>query len=77
MFGKRQFDLLGLLAGASIHWYGKKGVSKNRKLGHVTIVGESADDTSAKLAQIDPEAADALARSDCNLFQSILMSSRR
>lgn len=28
--------------GASVHWYGKEGVKKNRKIGHITFVGTSA-----------------------------------
>ena len=45
-----------------MHWYGKKGVSKNRKLGHITIVGNSAEETVDHLRQIDSAAADALTK---------------
>ena len=47
-----------------MHWYGKKGVSKNRKLGHVTIIGTSAEEAASRLQQLDPAAAEALQRSD-------------
>ena len=53
-------DFLLACEGASVHWYGKKGVSKNRKLGHVTIVGQSAEETLQRLSQIDSDAAERL-----------------
>ena len=43
-----------------MHWYGKKGVSRNRKVGHVTIVGDSAEEVADRLSQIEPAAAEAL-----------------
>ena len=48
--------------GASVHWYGKDGVSAGRKVGHVTIVGASRDQARARLAAVDPAAAAALAK---------------
>jgi len=51
-----------LSAGATVHWYGKKGVSLNRKVGHITIVGATAEETVSSLSQIEPEAAKALQR---------------
>ena len=47
-------------AGATVHWYGKKGVSLNRKVGHITIVGDSAQEVTDRLSQIEPAAAEAL-----------------
>ena len=49
-----------IATGASVHWYGKKGVSKKRKIGHVTIVGDSAEQACDRLSDIDPKAAQSL-----------------
>lgn len=57
-----------------MHWYGKKGVSKNRKLGHITIVGSSAEETADRLSQLDPTAAEALQRSFLDFFECKLES---
>ncbi|MFB6150351.1 MAG: 5-(carboxyamino)imidazole ribonucleotide synthase [Haloarculaceae archaeon] len=35
---------------AHLHWYGKRGVYRLRKMGHVTLVGEPADDAGDLLA---------------------------
>ena len=48
--------------GASVHWYGKDGVSVGRKVGHVTIVGATRDQARARLAAVDPAAVAALAK---------------
>lgn len=45
-----------------MHWYGKKGVSKKRKIGHITIVDSSAGETLDKLAQLNADAAESLKR---------------
>lgn len=50
--------LMGLAygtAGASIHWYGKAGVSPQRKIGHVTIIGEDRKQCRERLKKIHPE----------------------
>jgi len=39
-------------AGATAHWYGKEGVKKNRKIGHITVVGESITQALARVAYI-------------------------
>ena len=57
-----------------MHWYGKKGVSKNRKLGHITIVGSSAEETADRLSQVDTTAAEALQRSFLDLLECKLNS---
>lgn len=49
--------------GASVHWYGKDGVAKGRKVGHVTILGRSRAEARARLAAVDADAAVALERS--------------
>lgn len=49
------------VAGASVHWYGKDGVSVGRKVGHVTVVGGTRAEARARLAAIDPAAVAALA----------------
>jgi phosphoribosylaminoimidazole carboxylase len=47
--------------GASVHWYGKHGVSPQRKVGHVTFVGADGAQARARLAAVDPRAAAAMA----------------
>lgn len=47
-------------AGAAVHWYGKKGVSNKRKIGHITLVGDSAEETTERLAMINEDAAQSL-----------------
>ena len=47
-------------AGAAVHWYGKKGVSTKRKIGHITLVGNSAEETTERLAMINEDAAQSL-----------------
>jgi phosphoribosylaminoimidazole carboxylase len=49
--------------GASVHWYGKDGVAKGRKVGHVTILGRSRAEARARLARVDADAALALEKS--------------
>lgn len=43
-----------------MHWYGKAGVSRNRKIGHITIVGPNRAACRQRLAMVAPEAAAAL-----------------
>ncbi|KAJ6842243.1 phosphoribosylaminoimidazole carboxylase, chloroplastic isoform X1 [Iris pallida] len=38
--------------GASVHWYGKPEMRKQRKMGHITIVGPSMNIVKARLDQI-------------------------
>ncbi|KAJ6853629.1 phosphoribosylaminoimidazole carboxylase, chloroplastic isoform X1 [Iris pallida] len=38
--------------GASVHWYGKTEMRKQRKMGHITIVGPSMNIVKARLDQI-------------------------
>ena len=45
-----------------MHWYGKKGVTKNRKIGHITVVADTAEEAQSRLSTIDAEAAQALER---------------
>jgi len=44
--------------GASVHWYGKAEVKKNRKIGHITVVGTSAVDCLAKVRIIQGQPAE-------------------
>lgn len=53
---------LGTDAGATVHWYGKQGFSKNRKVGHITIVAASSEEAVSRLAAIEQPAADSLKR---------------
>lgn len=46
--------------GASVHWYGKADVVRQRKIGHITIVGRDAAECRARLRALDPSAADAV-----------------
>jgi len=41
--------------GASVHWYGKAEVSPQRKIGHVTFVGNTRQQCRERLAKVDPE----------------------
>ena len=41
--------------GSSVHWYGKAGVSPQRKIGHVTMVGEDRAQCRVRLHHIDSE----------------------
>ena len=50
--------LMGLAygtAGASVHWYGKAGVSPQRKIGHVTIIGDDRKQCRNRLHRIQPD----------------------
>ena len=42
--------------GASVHWYGKREVAAQRKVGHVTIIAPDAASAHRSLAAIDPRA---------------------
>ncbi|CAD7701005.1 unnamed protein product [Ostreobium quekettii] len=48
------------LPGAVAHWYGKEGITKRRKIGHINIVGESREAVREQLATLDQLAANAL-----------------
>jgi phosphoribosylaminoimidazole carboxylase len=41
--------------GASVHWYGKEGVAPQRKIGHVTIIGDDRATCRERLQRIDSE----------------------
>lgn len=45
-----------------MHWYGKKGFSKNRKIGHITIVADTVEEAQARLARIEASAEEDLKR---------------
>lgn len=49
------------MPGASVHWYGKAEVARQRKVGHVTIVAPDAAEARSRLSAVDPDAAAALA----------------
>ncbi|GAA0243686.1 5-(carboxyamino)imidazole ribonucleotide synthase [Haladaptatus pallidirubidus] len=61
--------------GASFHWYGKREVRPLRKMGHVTLVGDSVgsesptDEASAVESSIDDLLADARSLTDSLTFQ--------
>jgi phosphoribosylaminoimidazole carboxylase len=40
------------MPGATVHWYGKEEVKKNRKIGHITVVAESVTLALAKIRVI-------------------------
>lgn len=46
--------------GASVHWYGKAEVARQRKIGHVTFVGRSNEECRRRLRAVDEGAADAV-----------------
>lgn len=39
--------------GATVHWYGKKEVRKQRKMGHITVVGDSFAEISGVLKRLE------------------------
>ena len=43
-----------------MHWYGKGEVSRQRKVGHVTVTAATPAEARARLALIDPAAARSL-----------------
>ncbi|RYD55499.1 MAG: 5-(carboxyamino)imidazole ribonucleotide synthase [Sphingobacteriales bacterium] len=40
------------ISGSHLHWYGKKGGSEGRKMGHVTILGSTIEDAENKAQKI-------------------------
>uniref|UniRef100_A0A6S8IX41 phosphoribosylaminoimidazole carboxylase n=1 Tax=Dunaliella tertiolecta TaxID=3047 RepID=A0A6S8IX41_DUNTE len=46
--------------GAKVHWYGKDGMKKGRKVGHINVSGASREEARARLAMMDPGATEAL-----------------
>jgi len=56
--------------GATVHWYGKDGVAKGRKVGHVTILGRSRAEARARLSEVDADAALALEKSSSSSSSS-------
>jgi hypothetical protein len=46
--------------GASVHWYGKADVARQRKVGHITVTAATPAEARARLALIDPAAARSL-----------------
>eukprot|EP00252_Welwitschia_mirabilis_P024987 TRINITY_DN7646_c0_g1_i1.p1 TRINITY_DN7646_c0_g1~~TRINITY_DN7646_c0_g1_i1.p1 ORF type:complete len:660 (-),score=161.06 TRINITY_DN7646_c0_g1_i1:145-2124(-) len=44
-----------LVPGASVHWYGKLEMRKQRKMGHITLIGPSLDILRSKLKSIVQE----------------------
>ncbi|KAK9811859.1 hypothetical protein WJX72_011292 [[Myrmecia] bisecta] len=43
--------------GASVHWYGKREVAKQRKIGHITITADTTAECRSRLRAIDSRAA--------------------
>ena len=43
-----------------MHWYGKAEVARQRKVGHVTVTAATPAEARARLALIDPAAAQSL-----------------
>ncbi|GBG71530.1 hypothetical protein CBR_g8948 [Chara braunii] len=43
------------IPGASIHWYGKQEIRKQRKMGHITVVGPSLEVVRNRMAKIRGE----------------------
>lgn len=40
------------IKGASVHWYGKKEIKPQRKMGHITIVGNSLEELIKQVGQL-------------------------
>ncbi|GFH05534.1 ATP-grasp domain-containing protein [Haematococcus lacustris] len=63
---RRAHDVMArayLTPGTNVHWYGKDGMKKGRKVGHININGGSRAEARARLAALDPAAAASLTRS--------------
>ncbi|KAJ1467844.1 hypothetical protein T484DRAFT_1857418, partial [Baffinella frigidus] len=45
------------VAGATVHWYGKEDVKKNRKVGHITVCAGSAVEALNRVAEIQGKPA--------------------
>jgi len=61
--------------GASVHWYGKSEVVAQRKIGHITIVGESNGVVRKGLRAIDAAAADAVEAATIKVQNELTMTS--
>jgi phosphoribosylaminoimidazole carboxylase len=61
--------------GASVHWYGKSEVAAQRKIGHITIVGESNGVVRKGLRAIDAAAADAVEAATIKVRNELTMTS--
>ena len=46
--------------GATVHWYGKAEVKRERKVGHITITAATPAEARARLALIDAAGAKSL-----------------
>lgn len=57
--------------GASIHWYGKHAVAKQRKVGHITIVAENNEECRRNLKDIDPDAAEEIYKSTMRIKEGL------
>lgn len=53
--------------GASVHWYGKKEVVPQRKIGHITFVGDSVSQCRKLLQHVDSRAAAAIDRASVKM----------
>eukprot|EP00195_Chlamydomonas_chlamydogama_P017140 CAMPEP_0202897624 /NCGR_PEP_ID=MMETSP1392-20130828/6334_1 /ASSEMBLY_ACC=CAM_ASM_000868 /TAXON_ID=225041 /ORGANISM="Chlamydomonas chlamydogama, Strain SAG 11-48b" /LENGTH=613 /DNA_ID=CAMNT_0049583309 /DNA_START=147 /DNA_END=1988 /DNA_ORIENTATION=+ len=49
--------------GAKVHWYGKDGMKKGRKVGHINISAATREEARAKLGRLDPAALASLRKS--------------
>ena len=58
--------------GASIHWYGKEQVAKQRKIGHITIIGRENKECRENLRAIDPVAAEAIDKATQNVEKNLM-----
>ena len=45
------------VTGATVHWYGKEDVKKNRKVGHITVCAGSAVEALNRVAEIQGKPA--------------------
>eukprot|EP00887_Chlorella_sp_A99_P006268 scaffold3.g6268.t1 len=63
--------------GAAVHWYGKADVVRQRKIGHVTVVGADAAQARARLAALDPRAAAAVEAADAAVAERLSPAASR
>jgi len=62
--------------GANVHWYGKEGVRKQRKIGHVTIVAPDIETARRRLRAVQgEEVADVAAESSEGAEVAVIMGS--
>jgi phosphoribosylaminoimidazole carboxylase len=74
---KSSNEAMQSMPGASVHWYGKRGCRKGRKMGHINLVGEmesSLDKNVETLLQLEGLSSELIPRKACPLVGVIMGS---